>query len=117
MPETSQPAEPKGRSSAVDQVTGSAEIATLTQSATTLLEPGMRAIRYADEGTVVAALRDMDDWRLEAAYVEGLNERKRGGPSDGDTARSERLLSLIAAEMDRRVATGEPWRGPTEPPA
>jgi len=88
----------------------------LTHSATAILEEDVKPIRYADEATVRSILRNMDDWRLGDAYEEGLRERQRGGPTDGDTARSARLLTMIAAEMDRRADLGIPWQGPLDPP-
>jgi hypothetical protein len=61
---------------------------------------------YTHERQVVRFLREMAERELERLYVEGLLERKAGGPEDGDQARSDRLMQLVVAEIDKRFLEG-----------
>lgn len=61
---------------------------------------------YQGQAEVVRLLRSMSDDELESLYAEGLLERKRGGPRDGDVARSNALMELVEREVDKRMDEG-----------
>ena len=64
---------------------------------------------YFGTREVQQRLRKMTDSELEAVFVKGLRERKRGGPKDGDQERSNHLMRLVEQEMDRRFDLGPSW--------
>lgn len=57
---------------------------------------------YENTEQVKQELRRMSDDDLEKTYIECLEEYKRGGPEDGDQARSDFLRALVEAEIDYR---------------
>lgn len=61
---------------------------------------------YSGTKSVRRTLRSLSNDKLEQTFIEGLEERKRGGPKDGDRARSDFLLQLVQEEIDLRIRVG-----------